>query len=326
MKDSVKIFPLIGLTVSLLLTSCSSEVNYSRSLFNHIPADPEVLVLIRPNDVTNLLEITMDELDLNKLFDDRLGIDTSDFNRQKEIVGEMLQAVGVPWPQVESVGFLLYFEKPIILLSGNFKQQEVVARIREVGFKQRSNGYFDYIYEKQKLHVPADGLMMMAEEDLLDFLMLVPEENRLWNREDFEAYRRTTPLNNSIFLWSQPPKHFLSDFQYHEELSNVSVAVDFKHNLNMRANVRLKSSEKATYLYDMVLGTVTFSQGMFGPDPEFGPVFKGIKVTQDNNQVIASLVIPASQLPALKERIMRDIENPEAGTFGKLQNFFDRLD
>ncbi|CAM2008162.1 hypothetical protein [Acanthopleuribacter pedis] len=306
-------------------SSCTTGVNYSQSLFNHIPADPELLVLVRPNDLTKLLEVSVEELDLSTLFDNRLDIDTKDIQRYKQLLSDTLEAVGIPWPKVESVGFMVYLEKPVVLISGEFTQQAIVDKMTELGFKQRANGYFDYVYDKMKVHVPADGLIMMGENDMLEFLMLVPDEQRLWNRPDFAEYRRVTPLDNSLFVWSVPPKNFLNDFEHRDQLSNVSLAMNVKNNVTLNVAVRLKTSQHATYLYDVVFGFVSLGRGIFGSDPELGPLMKSLQIRQEKASVVTTLVVPASQLPAIKDRLIKELDSQESPTLSKLKNFLDGL-
>lgn len=313
---------LVALLSSL---SCTTGVDYSESLFNHIPDDPQLLVLVRPNDITNLAEVSMAELDLSRLFDNKLNIDTKDIQRYKELLSDTLQAVGVPWPQVRAVGFLMYFEKPVVLISGDFTQQAVVDKMVELGFNRRANGYFDYVYDQMKVHVPADGLMMMAEKELLDDLMLVPEERRLWNRPDFAEYRRVTPLDNSLFVWSDPPKDFLQGFEHRDQLANVSLALNVRNNVTLNLAIRLKSSQHATYLYDVVSGVTSIGRGMFGSDPEIGPIMKSVQVRQEKAAVVSTLVVQASQLPAIKERILKEMNDPNSDTFSKVRNFLERM-
>ncbi len=314
------------LVVALLSTfSCSTGVDYSESLFNHIPDDPQLLVLVRPNDITNLAEVSMAELDLSQLFDNRLDIDTKDIQRYKDLLSDTLQAVGVPWPQVRAVGFMMYFEKPIVLISGDFTQQAVVDKMVDLGFNRGANGYFDYVYDQMKVHIPADGLMMMGEGDLLDYLMLVPAEKRLWNRPDFAEYRRVTPLDNSLFVWSDPPADFLEGFEHRDQLSNVSLALNVRNNVTLNLAIRLKTSQHATYLYDLVSGVTSIGRGMFGADPELGPIMKSVQVRQEKAAVVSTLVIQASQLPAIKDRIIKEMNDPDSETFSKMKNFLDNI-
>ena len=174
-----------------------------------------------------------------------------------------------------------------------------------------------------KVHVPDDGLIMMGENDLLEFLMLVPEEQRLWNRPDFAEYRRVTPLDNSLFVWSVPPDNMFKEFEHRDQLSNVSLALNIKNNVTLNAAVRLKTSQHATYLYDLVFGFVSLGRGVFGSDPELGPLMKSMQVRQEKASVVTTMVVPGSQLPALKARLLQELDSQNSPTLSKLREFID---
>ena len=321
MKFLATVSVLVGF---LVLSGCYSEgINYSRSLFTHIPDDPNLLVLVKPNDISTLAEVAIGELKLDKFFGDKLQMNAELLEQYKNVTNDVLEAVGIPWSKVEAIGFLLYFQKPVILISGEFARETVNQKLIDIGFKQHDNGYFDYIYGGWKMSVPDNGLMMMGEEELLDDLRAVPEEHRLWNRDDFKKYRSTSPLDNSIFIWSHPPDNLLSDFKYRDDLGDVSLAMDFSGNFTMKATVRVKDPQKVVFLHDMVLGSVKVAGGYFGDDPDYGPLFKGIKVTQDNRKVEASLVISQERLRSLKARVIDDIQNPDSKTFDNLKSFMN---
>jgi len=166
---------------------------------------------------------------------------------------------------------------------------------------------------------------MMASEEILDDLSMIPEDNRLWNRPDFKVYRTTSPLDNSLFVWSHPPENFLSDFKYRDALGDVSLAMNFRNNLSMKAAVRVKDPQKAVLLHDIVLGGVTMARGFFGEDADYGPLFKGMKVSHNQSQVEASLVLSADQMASLKARMIEDFNNPEANTWKKIQDSLNFL-
>ena len=313
-------------TTMLLLSGCRSEkIQYSQALFNHIPDEPELLVLVRPNDISKLAEVAIEELKLQEFFDEKLKIDAKALAHYQNITVQMLEALGIPWPQVESVGFLLYFEKPVLLVAGGFTKTEVSEKLRSLGFNDNSNGFFNYIYNDLKLNVPADGLMILATETLLEDLSFIPEDRRLWNRPDFKEYRMTSPLNNSLFIWTHPPENFLSDFKYREELGDISFAVNFRNNITFKSTINVKDPQKAVYLSDILIGIFTTSSGLLGDDPDYGPIFKGIQVKHDQQRVETSLVISQNQVASLKKRIIDDIQNPEASAFDQLQTFFEKF-
>lgn len=319
---------LFALIVALVLSpACRSDrINYSQSLFEHIPDDPEILVLVRPNDIVKVAEMALNQIDFEELLGTNLDINTQTLDHYQKVILDMLSALGIPIESVESVGFMMYLKKPVLMVSGNFGREQLTAKLREIGFKQDDQGFFDYIYGDQKLHLPADGLMMMAEPDLLDFLTTVPEENRLWNRSDFSEYRLRSPMDNSLFIWTHPPDDFLSDFKYRDELGDVSFAMDFKRDVSMQLNVRLKSPDKTVLLYDIIFGSLKISQGLFGEDQDFGPLLKSIHVTQDNRQVIANLVIPYSKVDQIKKRLLSETQNNTTTTFEKLKSILERFD
>ena len=311
------------LALVLAISGCtSSDVNYSRALFEHIPDDPELLILVRPNDVSDLVELAVKEWKLQELMDGRLNVSANDLEHYRTVFVQLMESLGIPWQEIENIGVLIYFGKPVMLVSGSFKKEAVVAKMGEIGFNQGESGYFDYVYDKQKLYIAADGLMMMAEEELLDDLASIPAENRLWNREDFKNYRTTSPMDNSIFVWSHPPERMLADFPHREDLGDVSMAVNLRGKLAMKATVRIKDPQKVSMLHNVVAGSVMVASGYFGDDPDYAPVLKGIKVTQDSKQVEASLVITADRLAALKKRVIDDFNNPDAKTFEQIQSFF----
>lgn len=321
MKNVLRATPWL---VLLLLSACRSEdIHYSRALFRHIPDEPELLVLVRPNDIAKLAEMAVSQLKFEEFFDERFQIDAAALDRYKGVAEEMMKALGIPWPAVESIGFFLYFQRPILLISGDFTKQSVSGKLLELGFKQNDNGFFDYIYHEQKLNIPEDGLIMLAEETLLDDISYIPEERRLWNRPDFSEYRLTSPLNNSVFVWTHPPDNFLPDFKYRDDLGDLSLAMNFKRNFSLKATIRVKDPEKAVYLYDIFFGVVKLSSGFFGDDEDYGPVFSGIKVTRNQAQVEASLIINHDQLKSLKERFVDDIQNPDSKSFTKFRSFMD---
>ena len=165
--------------------------------------------------------------------------------------------------------------------------------------------------------------MLFAPEALLTDLASIPDENRLWNRPDFKEYRSRSPLDNSLFIWSRPAESLLEDFKYREDLGDVSLAVNFKSNLTMKATIRLNDPQKTVFLHDIVFGSVTAAGGLFGDDADYGPVFKATKVTHDNTQVDISLVVSADQLVKIKERVKDDFNNPDSKTMDKLKSTMD---
>lgn len=318
--------PTFLIASMLMFGACRSDhINFSRALFEHVPSDPEILVLVRPNDVIKLAEVALSQIDFKEMLGTNLKIDTEMIERYQKVSLEMLEALGIPIEDIESIGFMLYLNKPVLMVSGNFTKDQVVGKLKEIGFKQNDQEFFDYIYGDQKLHVPADGLMMLAEADLLDFLTTVPKENRLWNREDFSEYRLRSPMDSSLFIWTHPPENFLSDFKYREQLGDASLAVDFKKDFSATLNIRLKSPEHTVYLYDIVFGSLKVSQGLFGDDQDFGPVLKSIQVSQDNRQVVVSMVVPYSKVNRLKERLILEARSDDPTTFKKLRSFFDQF-
>ena len=320
MKKATIYCVLAGL---ILIAGCTSEgINYSKSLFRHIPDNPDLLVLVKPNDLAKLSEMAVNELPVAK-FMEGLSFDAEQVRTFQTMAVAALEAVGVPWEKVTSVGFLVYFGQVTLLVSGEFGQEVVSARMDEIGFKKESSGYHQYIYNDWKASIPEDGLMMFAPEELLDDLAVIPDENRLWNRPDFKEYRSRSPLDNSLFIWAHPGEDLLKDFKYHDDLGDVSLAVDFSGNLTMKATVRIKDPEKTVLLHDIIFGSVTVAGGFFGDDADYGPMFKAIKVTHDNKQVETSLVLSSDQLQKLKERVKDDFNNPDSKTMEKLRSTMD---
>ena len=313
------------LTTMLLFLGCSRGVNYSKSLFRHIPDDPQLLVLVNPNDISRLVEMAVSELDFGEILGGKVDIDTAKLDHYKDISVEMMKALGLPWERIETIGFLLYFDQPVFLVSGDFRRDQVTDKMKSLGFRQHDNGFFDYVYDKQKLSIPDDGLMMMAQESLLDDLQAIPEANRLWNREDFVEYRLRSPLTNSLFVWTHPPKDFLPDFEYRDDLGDISLALNFKRNFSFKATIRVKDPQKTVLLHDLIYGISKVANGIFGSDPDYGPILNGINVTQNNHQVDASLVIPPEKVRALRDRLRRDFQNDETSTFENIEKFLNKF-
>lgn len=314
------LLPLTALTV--FLWGCGGGIDYSRTLFEHIPDDPQLLVLVQPNELADFTQKTITELALSDWVGQDWDVQLDEIERYQTLAIEIFGALGIPWSQVHSAGVLVYFEKPVFLACGEIDRDQVMQALLDLGFTQNRSGTFNYIYDKQKLLLPKDGLIMMAEEDLLEFLMDVPDENRLWNRKDFAEYRLTSPLDNTVFIWSQPPKSFLGDFPYHDQLGAISLAVNLEGAVSIKNCIRLRDPQKTVILYDLLSGGVSISRAAFAQDPVYGSLFRGIEITQDNNQVVTSLVIPADQVKQIKTRLISDLKDPNPQTFAGLQRFF----
>lgn len=317
----------ITLLVSLiLLTGCRSDrINYSKALFEHIPESADLLVLVRPDDVIHLMEMAATEINFEKVLGHTFQMDAKKLDSYREIGLTMLEHAGVPWTNVESFGYLLYQQQHSFMITGDFKKESVEKKLTELGFRPDNHGYFNYIYGDQKLNVAADGLMILSNQDTLSDLDLIPEPNRLWNRSDFKKYRETSPLDNSLFVWGHPPEGLLSGFSDREILGDVSLAANFRNNLTVRTTVRITDPEKTVMLYNIILGAVTLGKGLMGSDKEMGPLLEAVTVSQDNKEVVASMVIPADQLSGLKKRLIREFEAQDFGTFAKIRSFLDNF-
>ena len=163
--------------------------------------------------------------------------------------------------------------------------------------------------------------------EVLDFLKSVPAENRLWNREDFKTYRRDSPLNHSLFAWSTPPKDFLKDFPYHEDLGDLSLSIDVRSGFLFKTVVRLKDPEKTVYMNDILNAIVSGARGIVGGDEVFRPILQNVKVSQDNKSVVVAATISEKQLIAVKDRIIHDLENPDdAKTLADLRKILKLID
>ena len=322
----MKVVLLLGTLFVILLSGCHSErVNYTKALFKHIPDEPELLVMIRPNELNRLADYAMTQEDLKKMFDDQLNIDTSQWEHYKNVALEMLKALGAPLEQVETIGFLSYFHKPVLLLTGSFQKSEVDQKMRDLGFKQNDSGFFDYVYGAQKLFLPEDGLMILAESELIEDLLSIPSEHRLWNRRDFAEYRATSPLENALFVWTHPPEAFLSDFKYHKDLGDVSVAINLRENISMKTVIRVKDPQKTVYLYDLLFGVTSIAKGLFGDQPAYSPLVRGIDINQESNQVTASLVIPHDKIDVLHRQIKADFLDADSENASKFRNFLGKF-
>ena len=320
--------PVLSLLVvaALVFSGCRTPgVEYSKNLFQHLPDDPQLIALVNPNDVTSLVELALREINFQEFFGDKVKIDAEELDYYRQIAIEMLEALGIPVDRVEAAGVLVYYDKPVFLLSGAFERASVTAKLEEIGYQADDEGFFDYVYHTQKLVIPADGVMMMAERDLLEDLISIPEDHRMWDREDFADYRLTSPLDNSVFLWAEAPRDFLDGFAHRDDLGAVSLAMKFSRTITIQGVVRIKDPQKTVYLHDIVAGTVKIGQGLFGGDPDYGPLFKGITVTQNNRAVTASLVVPAERVVSLKDRIKKDFLSEDTSTFDKLNQFLERF-
>lgn len=313
-----------GLLAALIIVGgCSGRIDYNKALFKHVPDDPELLLLARPNELTDFTQKTLAEMGIQEMFSDMWQADFADLDQYREVTVEIIEALGLPWRDIQVVGVLVYFKKPVFLASGEIKKDEVVERLTELGFKQNSNGTFNYVYEAQKLYIPEDGIMMMAEEDLLEFLMDVPEDKRLWNRPDFADYRTKSPLDNTVFVWSNPPDYFLKSFEYRDDLGSVSLALDMKSAIQIKNTIHINDPNKTVMLYNLLNGAVHIGRAAFGNHKVYSPIFNGVEVTQDNQRVVTSLVVPASQVPALRDQLAQDLGQPSSDTLSGFRRFFD---
>lgn len=314
------------LVVSLLIMGCRSDhINYSRALFEHVPDNPEILVLVRPDDVTRLAEVAAQELDFSKLLGTTFKMDAAQITQYQKMGLEMLTQLGIPWENLETFGVMMFLEQPTVMLAGEFRKADIETKLKELGFKQKDTGFFEYIYGGMDLYVPADGLMMMANPMVLEDIQMLPDDKRLWNRPDFKNYRETSPLDNSLFVWSHPPEAFLSDFQYRDVLGDVSLAANFRNNLTVKAVVRITDPEKTVQLHNIMAGSVMIGKGVLANDPDFGPVLEGINVSQNNKEVVADLVVSAPQLAAIKERLKKEFNDKDLGTFDKINSFLENF-
>lgn len=310
------------LVASIFMVGCRSDhINYSRALFEHVPEDPEILVLVRPDDLTHLAEVAAQEIDFSKLLEMPFDMDAAQITRYQKMGLEMLKQLGVPWENLETFGFMSYMEQPTVMLAGEFRKVDIEAKLTELGFKKKSTGFFEYIYGGMDLYVAADGLMMMANPMVLEEIQMLPDEKRLWNRPDFKTYRENSPLDNSLFVWSHPPERFLSGFEYRDVLGDVSLAANFRNNLTIKTVVRIKDPAKTVQLHNIVAGSVMMGKGFLANDPDFGPVLEGINVSQNNKEVVADLVVTAPQLAAIKERLKKEFNDKDMGTFDKINSF-----
>lgn len=319
----MKRFLLLAL-IPLMLSSCRSDVNFSQALFEHVPEDPDLLVLVRPDDVTRLVELAASEMNFEEMLQG-FQVDAKKIEQYRALVITMLEQLGIPVENVETIGFLWYLEQPVILVSGEFQKPNVETKLTELGFRGDAEGIYDYVYNDLKLRVPADGLMMMARKEILEDLTMIPQENRLWNRPDFKKYRENSPLDNSLFVWSHPPENLLSDFQHRDALGDVSLAMNFRSNFTTRATVRIKDPAKTAALYNIIFGAVTMGKGFMGSDPDIGPVIEGVTVSQDNEEVVINLVVQPDQLLQIKERLKKEFASQDFGTFGKIDSFLDHF-
>ena len=311
--------------IPLMLTSCrSDQVNFSQVLFEHVPDDPSLLVLVRPDDVSRLVELAASEINFEEMLQG-FKVDAKAIEYYRTVSLTMLDQLGIPVEKAESVGFLWYLNQPVLMLSGDFKKIAVEAKLTELGFKADAEGFFNYVYNDLKLHVPADGLMVLARKEVLEDLSMIPDDKRLWNRADFKRYRENSPLDNSLFVWSHPPENMLSDFQYREALGDVSLAANFRNNFTLRTTVRIKDPAKTAALYNIIFGAVTLGKGFMGDDPDFGTIIEGVTVTQDNQEVTANLVIPPEKLLQIKERLKTEFKNQDFGSFAKIESLLNKF-
>lgn len=312
-------FLLLCLVLALIgLGSCrTAGIDYARTLFEHVPEDPEVLVVVRPDDLIKQFDLLAADADVSNWMK-QLQMDADDIERYRKISLKVLEQTGIPVEKLECIGYLSYLKQPVVLISGIFRKSDVEQKLKDLGFRQDEEGFFDYIYNDQKLHVAHDGLIVMAIEDVLDDLDNLPPEHRLWNRPDFKKYRETSPLDNSVFVWSHPPQSLLQGIPNREALGDCSLAINFRSGVSLRATIRLKQPDKVAIVHAAALAGVMGGKKLLGDDPDIGPVVNGIVLSQDNEAVVVNMVISPEQLGKLKERIKREAEGGSSTTIGKL--------
>ncbi len=306
-----------SLVIALLCSCRTSGIDYARALFEHVPEDPEVLVVVRPDDLIKQFDLLAADADISHWMK-QLSIDAGDIERYRQMSLKILEQTGVPVEKLECIGFLSYLKQPVFLISGVFRKEDVERKLKELGFRQDDAGFFDYIYGEQKLHVARDGLIALGREDMLDDLENLPAEHRLWNRADFKKYRETSPLDNSVFVWSHPPESLLKGIPNRETLGNCSLAINFRSGVSLRATVRLKEPDKVAIVHATALAATVAGKKLLGDDPDLGPIVQGIVLSQDNEAVMLNMVISPEQLSQLKERIKREAEGGSHTTLGKL--------
>ncbi len=312
---------LLGLAVAVLaLGSCrTSGIDYARTLFEHVPEDPDVLVVVRPDDLLKQFDLLAADADISNWMK-QFQVEAGDIERYRKLSIKILEQTGIPMDKLECIGYLSYLKQPVVLISGIFRKSDVEKKLKDLGFRQGDGEFFDYIYNDLKLHVANDGLIVMAIEDILDDLENLPPEHRLWNRPDFKKYRETSPLDNSIFVWSHPPESLLQGIPNREALGDCSLAINLRAGVSMRATVRLKQPDKVAIVHAAALAGVMGGKKLLGDDPDLGPVVNGIVLSQDNEAVMLNMIISPEQLVKLKERIKRESEGGSTTTVGKLSS------
>ncbi|MCB1052442.1 MAG: hypothetical protein H6510_09750 [Acidobacteria bacterium] len=316
---------LMCLGAAIFLCQCSQQVDQNKALFNHIPNNPELVAMVNPNELAEFSQKAFTELALKDLMDTKWAFQAQDWEHYRVLATSLMEALGLPWSEIQSTGIMIYLEQPVILASGSFRKSEVEQKILDLGFTQNNDGTFNYVYEEQKLFIPADGVLMMAKREILSFLKTIEPQDRLWNRPDFEQYRKTTPLNNSVFIWSAPPEHMFTEFPYRQDLGSVSLALNLKGQISGKAVARLNSPERTIMLYDIIFGSVKVAQGVFGSDQDYSKLFNAISVNHDNTKVEATLVMSHEDAIKLKERMVKDIQNPDDMTIQGFDKFFNML-
>lgn len=309
---------LCALLATTLLGSCrTSGIDYAKALFEHVPEDPDVLVIVRPDDLLKQFDLLSADADVSSWMK-QLSVDAQDIERYRQMSVKILEQTGIPVEKLECIGYLSYLKQPVFLISGVFRKQDVEQKLKDLGFRQDEAGFFNYIYGEQKLHVARDGLIALGAEDMLDDLENLPAEHRLWNRPDFKKYRESSPLDNSIFVWSHPPDSLLQGIPNRESLGNCSLAINFRSGVSLRATVRLKEPGKVALVHATALAATVAGRNLLGDDPDLGPIAQGIVLSQDNEAVMLNMVISPEQLAQLKERIKREAEGGSHTTLGKL--------
>jgi hypothetical protein len=312
--------------LALIVLACTPRgIDENRALFEHIPNNPELLVMVRPNELTEFSQKALVDLVLKDAVDPRWNLDAGKVEEYRLLAISLFEALGLPWSDIRSLGVMIFMEQPVFLASGHFHKEVVEKRIADLGFTRNADGSFNYVYEGQRLLLPADGLIMLAEPEVLQFLRSIAAEDRLWNRPDFETYRSTTPLDNTLFLWSDPPEQLFGDFPYREELGSLSLALNLKVGLSFKFVARLKSPERTVMLADMMLGAITFARGAFGSDQDYGRLFQALQVNHDQTRVETTMVLGAADALRLRDRIAADLKQPSSTTFDGFQRFFEMV-
>ena len=84
------------MAVILLIGGCAQRVDYAQALFSHVPDDPELLILARPNELMDFTQKSMADMGIQDLFGDMWQADFGELDQYRQVSVEIIEALGIP--------------------------------------------------------------------------------------------------------------------------------------------------------------------------------------------------------------------------------------